>query len=84
MKIIKNFYVGFCFVQTGTRRRYCLVIRLSKKCYLGVKCQTLIGPVAITTIMLMCIRMHNAQCVCCSEVSHSVRICSVYKIILKS
>ena len=56
MKIIKNFYVGFCFVQTGTRRRYCLVIRLSKKCYLGV-----IGPIAITTIMLMCIlTMHNA------------------------
>ena len=60
MKIIKNFYVGFCFVQTGTRRRYCLVIRLSKV-LLRCEMQTLIGPIAITTIMLMCIlTMHNA------------------------
>ena len=60
MKIIKNFYVGFCFVQTGTRRRYCLVIRLSKK-LLRCEMQTLIGPIAITTIMLMCIlTMHYA------------------------
>ena len=56
MKIIKNFYVGFCFVQTGTRRRYCLDIRLSR-----CEMQTLIGPIAISTIMLMCIlTMHIA------------------------
>ena len=47
--------------------------------------QTLIGPIAITTIMLMCIlTMHNAFVVQRCHMSHSVRICNVYKIILKS
>ena len=75
MKIIKNFYVGFCFVQTGTRRRYCLVIRLSKKCYLGVNAN--FNWTNCNYDNNVDVHSYNAQCVCCSEVSHSVRICNV-------
>ena len=67
MKIIKNFHVGFCFVQTGVRRRYCLVIRLSKKCYLGVKFK-----IAITTIMLMCILICNVYKIILKSLSRSI------------
>ena len=39
LKIIKNPHVSVCFVQTGARRRYCLVTGLSKKFCSGVKCK---------------------------------------------